>query len=54
MISDTDLELVKDYFRMDAGGHKVPNFLNVTVSDLNAAINKLSTIYGLDAVKDQL
>ena len=54
LISDADLALVQDYFREDMGGHKVPSLLNVTVTSLNEAKDKLSTVYGLDAVKDQL
>lgn len=53
-ISDADLEEVKDYFRVDMGGHKIPNFLNVTVATLTQAKDKLSSVYGLDAVKDTL
>lgn len=54
LISDADLVMVKDYFREDMGGHKVPSFLNITVAKLTDAKNKLSSVYGLDAVKDQL
>ncbi|MFT4754168.1 MAG: hypothetical protein ACI9GM_000483 [Salibacteraceae bacterium] len=54
LISDADLALVKDLFRTDMGGQMVPNFLNVTVSTLNQAKDKLSEVYGLDLVKDNL
>lgn len=54
LISDADLTMVKDYFRLDMGGHKVPSFLNITTAKLNEAKDKLSTVYSLDAVKDQL
>jgi hypothetical protein len=53
-ISDADLEEVKDYFQVSMGSQKVPNFLNVSVSTLNQAKDKLSSVYGLDAVKDTL
>lgn len=54
LISDADLTTVKDYFRETVGGRKIPNFLNITVAKLNDAKNKLSAVYGLDAVKDKL
>ncbi len=54
VISDADLALVKDLFRTDMGGQMVPNFLNVSVSTLNQAKDKLSEVYGLDLVKDIL
>lgn len=54
LISDSDLKGVQDNFREDIGGQEVLNFLNITVSDIRATINQLSSVYGLDAVKDQL
>lgn len=54
LISDADLTEVKDYFREDFGGQKIPSFLNVSVATLNLAKDKLSMIYELDAVKDIL
>jgi hypothetical protein len=53
-ITDAQLETVKSYFMMDVGGQMVPGFLQITISDLLQAKNTLSTVYGLDAVKDQL
>jgi hypothetical protein len=53
-ITDAQLETVKSYFMMDVGGQMVPGFLQITISDLQQAKNTLSTVYGLDAVKDQL
>lgn len=54
LISNTDLAAVEDLFRVDMGGQMIPNFLNISVSKLNQAKNKLSEVYGLDAVKDIL
>lgn len=45
-VTDTQLQTLINYF----GG----NFYNVTTTDLQSAKNLLSTIYGFDAVKDQL
>ena len=45
-VSDTQLNTLLDYF--------TGNFYNVTTTDLQAAKNLLSTIYGFDSVKDQL
>ncbi|MEN9001385.1 MAG: DUF4856 domain-containing protein [Flavobacteriales bacterium] len=53
-ISNTDLASVKGYFEIAAGPTSVPSFLAITVADLNAAIDKLSSVYGLDAVKSTL
>lgn len=50
LISNTDLNTVKGYFEEQGK----PNFLNITVADVNAAIDKLSTVYNLDAVKANL
>lgn len=54
LISNADLMMVEDLFKEDMGGHKVPNFLNISVQKLNQAKDKLSEVYGLDAVKDNL
>jgi hypothetical protein len=53
-ISDADLAMVENYFRIDMGGQMVPSFLNVSIATLNSAKDKLSEIYGLDAVKETL
>lgn len=54
MISNADLTLVKGYFEVTAGPTTIPSLLNITVADINAAIDKLSTVYNLDAVKSSL
>lgn len=54
LISGTDLATAKAYFEAMAGPTTVPNFLNVTVTDINSAIDIISTTYGLDAVKATL
>ncbi|MGB0391383.1 MAG: DUF4856 domain-containing protein [Salibacteraceae bacterium] len=53
-ISNSELEMVTNYFKQDVGGIMVPSFLNVTIATLNQAKDLLSSIYGLDAVKDSL
>ena len=53
-ISTADLNTVKGYFEVTAGPATVPSFLTVTVADINAAIDKLSKVYGLDSVKATL
>lgn len=50
LISNADLNLVKGYFEVQGK----PNFLNITIANLNATIDKLSSVYGLDAVKSTL
>lgn len=54
LISATDLNTVKGYFETTAGPTTVPSFINVTVTDINSAINTLSSTYDLDSVKDNL
>lgn len=53
-ISTADLNTVKGYFEAAAGPTTVPSFLAVTVADINSAIDKLSSVYSLDAVKASL
>lgn len=50
-ISATELAEVKAFLQNTAGE---PDFANITVANINSAINKLSTVYGLDAVKATL
>lgn len=45
-ISDTDWQTVLDTIGLD--------FYSITIADIDDARNQLSTIYGLDSVKDQL
>lgn len=54
LISNADLDLVKSYYEVTAGPTTIPSFLAITVADINAAIDKLSTVYSLDAVKSSL
>lgn len=54
VISNTDFDLVKSYFEVAAGPTTVPSFLAITVADINSAIDKLSSVYSLDAVKGSL
>lgn len=54
LISTTDLNTVKGYFETTAGPTTIPSFLSVTVADINSAIDKLSSVYGLDSVKATL
>lgn len=53
-ISNTDLATVLSYFEITVGPQTVPSFIGVTVADINLAIDKLSQVYGLDAVKTSL
>lgn len=50
-ISNADLDLVKGYFKDNSGEL---NFADITIPKINQAIDKLSSIYGLDAVKAAL
>ena len=50
-VSDADISLLKSYLENTSGE---PDFANITVAKINMAIDKLSTIYGLDAVKNSL
>lgn len=50
-INSADLATVLGYLQNGAGE---PDFANVSVAKLNSAINKLSQVYGLDAIKDSL
>lgn len=50
-ISNADLALVEGYFK-DSSGEL--DFANISIPKINDAINKLSSIYGLDAVKATL
>jgi hypothetical protein len=50
LISTSDLNIVLGNFEQN----NTPNFLTITLVDINAVINKLSTVYGLDSVKDNL
>jgi hypothetical protein len=54
LISTADFNTVKAYFEVTAGPTTIPSFLAITVADLNAAIDKLSSVYSLDAVKSTL
>ncbi len=54
VISTTDLNTVKGYFETTAGPTTIPSLLNVTIADINAAIDLLSSTYDLDAVKTAL
>ena len=54
VISNTDFDMVKSYFEVAAGPTTVPSFLAITVADINSAIDKLSSVYSLDAVKATL
>ena len=50
-ISSTDLDNVLSFLQNNSGQ---PDFANVSIAKLNSAIDKLSSIFGLDAVKDAL
>lgn len=50
-ISNSDLSLIKSYLENTFGE---PDFANITLAKINMAIDKLSSIYGLDAVKNSL
>lgn len=50
-ISNADITLVKSYLENTSGE---PDFANITVAKINMAIDKLSQIYSLDAVKNTL
>lgn len=50
-ISNADWTTVLSYLQNAAGE---PDFANITVAKINMAIDKLSSIYGLDAVKNTL
>lgn len=50
-ISNADWTTVLSYLQNTAGE---PDFANITVANINAAIDKLSAVYGLDAVKNTL
>lgn len=54
LISTTDLNTVKGFFETTAGPTTVPSLLNITIADINAAIDLLSTNYNLDSVKANL
>ena len=55
-ITDAQLSTIRGYLEFTPPGSptSVPNFLNVTTADLNTIKDQLSSIYGLDSVKDQL
>ncbi len=54
LISTTDLNTVKGFFETTAGPTTVPSLLNITIADINAAIDLLSSTYDLDSVKTSL
>lgn len=50
-ISSADLTTVLGYLENTAGE---PDFANITIANINSALDKLSEVYGLDAVKGSL
>ncbi len=54
LISTVDLNAVLGYFETTSGPVIIPSLLNVTIADINAAIDLLSSTYNLDSVKATL
>ncbi len=53
-ISTTDLSTTMGYLETTAGPTSIPDFVSITVADINNAIDLLSSTYELDAVKTSL
>lgn len=53
-ITTTDLATVMGYLETTVGPTNIPDFVNITITDINNAIDLLSTTYSLEAVKSSL